>query len=269
MRARALCAAALLATSCGLVGGDDPLGAAASNLGDVRSGVLGMRLVATTEGGQEAGFFLRGKFSLPEDASLPVADLSYGRLGTDAEPETTFISTGDVAYIEVAGQAYELPGETVSDLTGSDQPGDEGPFDDLEPDTWIGDSTVGPGPPIDGVETETVEGDLDVVTALNDMLDVARGFGGVDLPPIEGDEADRLEAAVRSAHLRATVDHNDLLRRLEIAVELGADAPEALAAPLEDLLGVSFKLQFSIDQPNEPVVVEAPEGALPLEELTS
>ncbi len=257
MRLLALCCAAFLGASCGLVG-SDPLERAASSLRDIRSGTLGFRLLAETEGGQEAGFFLRGVFSLPEGAELPLADLSYGRLGISGEPDTGFVSTGEAAFVEVDGQAYELPPAAVESLVGAAEPADEGPFGELELEDWVKEPEVSDGRPIDanGGESVVIEGDLDVVRALNDLLDLARGTGGFDVPPLEGEEAERLEAAVESARLETMTDDDDVFRRLEIEVELGADAPESLSEPLADLLGVGFKLQVSIDEPNEPVHVE-------------
>lgn len=268
-RAVATGAAAFLCASCGFFGGDDPLADAAASLAEVRSGVLGFRLVAESAGGEEAGFFLRGPFSLPEGADLPQAELTYGRVGVPGESETTFISTGDAAYIELEGQAYELPPDAVADLVGAADPGEGGLFGQLRLEEWVREPSVSEGDAVDGegAASTVVEGDLDVVAAINDLTRLARDTGGLDLPALEGDEAERLEAAVESAHLEVVLDGDDVFRRLEIAVDLAADAPDALAEPLADLLGVAFELQVSIDEPNSAVTVEPPSDALPIEEL--
>lgn len=266
MRRGPLALLALACASCGLVGGD-PLADAADSLGDIRSGVLAFRLVAESEGGQEAGFFLRGAFSLPEGEELPVADLTYGRLGIEGEPRTSFVSTGDAAYLTVDGTAYELPPESVGDLVGSAAPGDEGPFDQLEMTEWVDDPEESEGRPLgeDGVPTTVVSGELDVVTALNDLFDLARG-NGFDLPPLEGDEAERLREAVEDARLEV-VTADGVFRRLTVTVDLGSDAPQALQEPLAELLGVRFQLHVAIDEPNEPVTVEPPSDPQPIEDL--
>lgn len=268
MTRRAAALFALALPACGVLGGGDPLAEAADSLGAVRSGILGFRLAAETPGGQEAGFFLRGVFSLPEGAELPLADLTYGRIGVPDGPKTAFVSTGDAAYLEVDGAAYELPPESVGELVGAPAASEEGPFDQLELAEWVDEPRTTEGSPLgeDGVPTTIVSGDLDVVVALNDLFDLARGAGGFDLPALEGDEAERLRNAVEDAHLEV-VTADDVFRRLEIRVELAADAPQALADPLADLLGVGFELQVSIDEPNERVTVEPPEDPRPLEEL--
>ncbi|MFN2588281.1 MAG: hypothetical protein ABR613_09225 [Actinomycetota bacterium] len=266
MRLRALCCAALAAASCGTIS-EDPLATAATSLRDIRSGVLGFRLQAETDGGEESGFFVRGSFSLPEDDSLPVADLTYGRLGTPEEAETGLILTGDAAYAEVDGQAYELPPESVAGMVGAvDLEG--GPLFDLELGKWVDDPEVSEGAALDGVPTTAIAGELDVVTALNDLLDLARDAGTLDIPPIEGDEAERLNEAVESARLEVVVDDDDAFRRLDVSVDLGAEARGALHDALEGLLGVGFELQVSIDRPNEPIEVAPPADPLPIEELT-
>ncbi|MDQ3957830.1 MAG: hypothetical protein M3273_05855, partial [Actinomycetota bacterium] len=266
VRRAALCLAALLASSCGTFGAH-PLADAADSLDEIRSGVLGFRLIAETAGGQEAGFFLRGPFSLPDDGSLPLADLSYGQIGTDVQAGYGFVSTGDAAFIEIAGEAYELPSDRVAALFGAAEPADEGVFDELHLEEWVEDPEVSEGPVLDGEPTEEIEGDLHVVVALNDMLDATGGVGGSDIPPVEGEDAERLEAAVESARLLVVTDSDGTFRRLEITVDLEADAPAALQEPLKDLLGVGFKVQMSIDRPNGEVSVEAPLAPRPFEDL--
>ena len=265
MRLRALALVALAATSCSAVA-DDPLASAAESLREIRSGILGFRMKAETSGGEESGFFLRGAFSLPEGGDLPVADLTYGALGIPGETETGMILTGDAAFAEIDGQAYELPEESAAGLAGAFDP-EKGPLVDLELGTWVDDPEISEGAPLDGAPTEVIEGDLDAVAALNDLLDLARDAGTFDLPPIEGDDAEALEEAVDSSRLRVVTDGEGTFRRLEITVDLGAEAPEALHDALAGLLGVRFELQVSIDEPNETIEVEPPESPLPIEEL--
>ena len=267
MRRAAPALVAFACASCGLIGGD-PLADAADGLAAIRSGVLGFRLVAETEGGQEAGFFLRGAFSLPEGEELPIADFSYGRIDSGDEPRTRFVSTGDAAYLEIEGTAYELPPETVSDLVGAAAPSEEGPFSHLEVTEWVDDPDESEGRPLDegSAPTTVISGELDVVAALNDLFDLARDAGGFDLPPLDGEDAEMLRNAVEDARVEL-VTADDVFRRLEVTVDLAGDAPGSLEDPLADLLGVGFRLQVSIDEPNEPVTVDAPSDPRPIEEL--
>jgi hypothetical protein len=118
------------------------------------------------------------------------------------------------------------------------------------------------GEPVDGVETETIAGRLDVVAAANDLFDLARDFAGTTVPAIEGEEAERLRGAVESASLELIVGRDDeLLRRLRI--DVAATAPDRLEPALSELLGVRFQLLLAIEDPNEPVRVDPPQESLP------
>jgi hypothetical protein len=223
-----------------------------------------LRLSAMTRAGADTGFQISGPFSLPEDDSLPTADLTIEQLGVQAGQAVRFISTGDAAFVEVEGTAYELPGAQAESLRGDPQAAEEGPFDQLELDTWVSDPETSESGTVDGVKTETLAGRLDVVTAANDLFDMARFFGTTTVPEIEGEEAERLRSAVESASLEVVTGRDDgLLRRLHIDVDLAAGAPDRLEPALSELLGVRFQLLLEIADPNEPVEVEPPRESLP------
>jgi hypothetical protein len=266
-RVLATCLLAVVTVACNPLA-DDPLGVTADKLGEIRSGTMVLRIVASTRGGDDTGFEIGGPFSLPEGESLPEAELAYERLGEEVSEALVFVSTGEAAFLEVDGQAYELPPEQVSTLVGSADPGDEGPFDGLDVSAWAIEPKASEGDVVDGVETEVVRADLDVVAAVNDLFDMARDFGAADLPSVKGDEAERLRRAVETATLELVTGKEDrFLRRLRVAIELGARAPEDLDPALRDLLGVRFKLVLSISDPNQEIDVPAPSNPLPYESL--
>ena len=264
----AACVVALLVTACG-PWADDPLAETAAKLGEVRSGRMILRAVARTDTGDAAGFSISGPFSLPEDASLIEGKLAYRQIGDEASGPLVFTSTGDEAFVEVEGQAYELPAEQVAYLQGIDAPGDEGPFDALDFSAWASDVNVSAGPEIGGVATEVVRGRLDVAAAAKDLLGLAHDYGATEFATLEGEEAERLRRAVQSATIEVTTGAEDrFLRRLRLSIDLGASAPESLSPALEGLLGVEFRLVLVIRDPNSDVRVAPPDDALPYEALT-
>lgn len=102
------------------------------------------------------------------------------------------------------------------------------------------------------------------MAAANDLFGLARDLGGTTVPAVEGEEAERLRAAVESASLEVVIGRDDeLLRRLRIDVDLTATAPDRLEPALAELLGVRFQLLLAIEDPNEPVRVEPPPDSLP------
>ncbi|HEX2149034.1 MAG TPA: hypothetical protein VHI31_02510 [Actinomycetota bacterium] len=244
-----------------------PLEKTAANLGDIRSGNMELRLIASTPEGQRTGFELKGPFSMPEGEQLPQADLTYTRYAGTTEDTFGFISTGDAAFLRMGERFYALPEENVRSMRGSDDPGNRGPFSGLNLDGWIPDSEVVATP--ENSDVETITGDLDVVAAVNDMLGIAREYAGVDRPEIEGDDADRLRDAVEKAELTLVTGKDDrILRSLLVTMDLGRDPPEAFRRALEGFTGVNFTLELKLTEPNSDVSVTAPANPLPYESLS-
>ena len=244
----------------------------AENLEELRSGLLELRVSAQAAPGEEeeaeAGFELIGSFELPEEGALPVADLEYTDIGADEAVTQGFISTGDQAFIEVDGQAYELPPEQTQTLVGGEG-SDDAIFEGASVEEWLKDPELNEGESLDGAEVVRVSGELDVVAALNDLFGIAQRFGSTaGFTSIEGDEAERLENAVQSSRIEVVSGAEDrLLRRLLIEVELALGDDVELAETLGPLAGTSFTIDMSISEPNQPIEVQAPADALPLEEL--
>lgn len=244
----------------------------AENLEELRGGLLELRVSAAAAPGEEeaaeAGFELIGSFELPKEGALPIADLEYTDIGADEPVTQGFISTGDQAFIEVDGQAYELPPEQTQTLVGGSG-SDDAILEGASVDEWLIDPELKEGESLDGTEVDRISGELNVVAALNDLFGIAQRFGSsAGFMSIEGDEAERLENAVQSSHMEVVSGAEDrLLRRLLIEVELALGDDVELTETLGPLAGTSFTIDMSISEPNEPIVVEAPADALPLEEL--
>lgn len=252
-----------LASACIFRG---PLEQTASKLGDIKSGNMELRLVASTPEGQRVGFELKGPFSIPDGEGLPVADLTYTRFAGTAENTFGFLSTGEAAFLRRGEQFYRLPDDRVQSMKGSEDAGSRGPFSGLKLDKWVPDSEVVSRE--DQSDVETITGELDVVRAVNDMLGIAREYGGADRPEIEGEDADLLKEAVKEAELTMVTGKDDrILRSLLVTMELGKDPPEAFKAALEGFTGVNFVLELKLTDPNSKVSVQTPANPLPYESL--
>ncbi len=266
--------AVVLAAGCGN-GAGDALDETASKLGEIRSGQISLKLAVTpSTPDAQVGFELSGPFSLPErDGELPEAALGYTQIAGPERADVEFISSREAAWIEVDGQAYELPPDQLEGLTDVGA-GGASPLGDLDVASWTKDAELADGEPVDGVETQRIHAEVDIVKALNDALSVAGEVGGdgepAGLQPIEGSDADQLERAVRSSSVEVLTGTEDrLLRRLTIDLDIGLDAPRELAGGLGNLSGAKVRLDLRIDDPNEPVKVEEPTGALPYSDLPS
>lgn len=270
----AVAAVVALSAGCGPRGAAGVLDETASKMGEISSGQLRLRLVASAGvDGRErrpVGFELDGPFSLPsKKGMLPLARLSLTRLRGGVGEPTVFVSTGDKAFIEVGGSAYELPSDQLSSLRGG-EPG-KGGLEGLDIADWAEKPKVTKGGSLDGVAVERVTAALDVTEALNDLVDVAARLGagaGTGLRRIEGKSAEQLKRAVRSARLEVVTGAEDrLLRRLRIDVTLLAPEPRLVEA-LGPLAGTRLELELDIAKPNQPVKIDPPRRARPLEEFT-
>lgn len=267
MTRAALVLLGLLVAAAGCGGGGGAVGEAADKLGEVRSGELYLRLVVQPRGeaGDDPfGFELEGPFQLAdEEGKLPVARITYTQIANGQEGEATFIADGENAFIEADGVAYELSDEDEDDLraVGGES---EDALDGLQLDEWFVDpeerDAEGGG--------KRVDASVDVVNAANDLIELTNELRGEDeLQQLEGDDARRLEEAVKKATLELVAGEDDYLRRLKLIADIGFAVPERLRDVLSSEVGSTFEFELRIDRPNEPVEVQAPEDARPASEL--
>lgn len=268
------CLAAAVAGCGGDSGTSNPgqaLAQTAAKLGEIKSGTLHFQLsVDPHEEGGSFGFELEGPFALGKPGKLPVAEIDYTQTAGDERETVTLTSTGEHAFITVDGTAYELSSDQADELRSSGEAvggqGESGGLNELRIDDWIRDAKSSDGGDVGGTDTDKIEADLDIVAAVNDLIQVARDFGGPELDPVEGQEAEQLRAAVRDAKLEVwTGDKDRLLRRLEIEADFDPQLPEGLDE-LARAAGSKVTFELGIDDPNEPVEVEPPENPRPAAE---
>src|ERR687895_1574367 len=231
-----------------------------ANLAALESGDLSLRLLAagTGEEGGEVGIEITGPFALGGGGELPVAELEYTEIGGEARAGTTFVSTGEKAFLELQGTTYELPAGMVEGLRG--RGGDGAGLERLGIEDWLVDPELTPG----SGETDRVEGDLDVGEAASDLAALLAELGGGGSP--FGENAlETLERATQSSRIVIVTGSEDrLLRQLTIELELGVESTREPEQTLEGLGGgTALTFDLRIERPNEPVRVDEPVDAVP------
>ncbi len=250
-------AAAILLAGCGGSGGQarDDLRAAAQKLGQIRSGVLELKLlVAPLEGTKgRIGFELSGPFQFRPHA-LPLAKLRYTQYAGANEATSTFLSTGTQAYALFGGHRVALPAAATSEIEhaagGLVGGGGGTPF---RIDSWLKHPTVSDGGNVGGAPTDHITAQLDVVNAANGILGFVRSLGHAT-PTITGSSADQLRKAVKSSSIDVWIGRQDkLLRRLDLKARLGFDVPQELQRALGNVVGASVEFELAVSNPNSPI----------------
>lgn len=248
--------------ACGGGEGDSPnkvLGDTAENLGEIVSGDLMFRVVASSEE-NEIGFELDGPFDLGNEGGLPVAEIEYTQIAGKESATATFISTGDEAFVRVDDQTYRLPAEQTAQFERAD--GGSKALGNLRIDGWLEDPKLSDGGEVGGAETDKIVADLDPVAAANDLLALVARLQGEDATRLEGNSAEQLERALKSSRIEVYTGKDDrLLRRLVIEADFAAELPEELQNLT--LPEAHFELVLELSDPNGDVEVEAPENAQP------
>jgi len=175
------------------------------------------------------------------------------------------ISTGSKAFVRLGGRVYALRPSQVAGLRGSSPLGAASGLGQLSIGSWFRNPDVSDGGQVDGVETEHVHSDLNVVPAANGLIGLANSAGRQAGGPLQGRSARELVRSVKSATIDVWTGKDDhFLRRLVIDAQLAANVPARVKAALGTLGAVHFHLELGIASPNEPVHVSAPANARPL-----
>ncbi len=255
---------------CG--GGDaDPatiLSQTAENLGKIHSAdSVHLKLLVDPGEGDPFGFELEGPVALCRLRALPLLDVEYTQIANGQEATMRIVANGTQGFIVLDGTAYELSEEQAADLrSGCDElEAADGGLASLRIDDWVRDPEAS-----SGEEVDTVTGELDVAAVVNDLVDIARAFGGSSLARLGRDDAQRIADATEASSFELESGHDDhFLRRLSLKAELGPDVPEDLRRALGDAGGGTFTFELELEDPNGQVEIQSPENARPASEQPS
>ena len=270
MRRAALIAAVALA-GCG--GGNDEEAGGLLERGfstDVRSGVASVDAELDLEGidGIEGPLrlALEGPFEVAggDPTDLPDLDMDFRASGAGQEFTGRVVLTRENAWVEYGGSTYEVGEELWTQVRRAlDEQGQGQPetFAEagLDPLDWVDGAEVEGEERVSGVRTTKVSGTLDIEAVLRDSNELS---GGERLP--ESTLGD-VEDVIEDVEFEAWIGADDIWRRL--ATEAALDVPEEERDSVGGLERGSLSLEVELDEPNEPVEIEEPQDARPLDEL--
>jgi hypothetical protein len=261
-RAAPLAAALCLIAGCGgaTVAAIPVLQQTAAKLGELKSGDLSFTIMVDPRQGDDFGYEISGPFELSKNG-LPKLDVVYTQIANGKRAKVRLISTGEQGYIEVNGKVYELD-ESQEDALRSVGSSVSGGLTSLDVKRWV----LDPKGTRDG-DLDKVRGKLDLVAVIEGLGDLARSLGR-PLPHLDADDKQRVRKATKDTQFELDSGHDDrLLRHLLLEGDLGLNVPKDLRKALGDVVGAKITFQLDVDDPNEPVSVEAPANPLPASEL--
>ena len=251
-------------------GGDDAdpaaiLSQTAANLGKIRSAEsMHLKLLVDPGEGEPFGFELEGPVALCDLRPLPVLDVEYTQIANGQEATVRIMANGEQGFVVLDGTAYEMGDDQEAELRSAcEELEGGGGLESLRVGDWVRDPEASSGDDVD-----TVTGELDVVAVTNDLVDIARAFGGSALARLDSDDARRVAEATEDSSFELETGHDDhLLRRLSLGAELGFDVPEDLRRALGNAVGGTFTFELELEDPNAEIQVQQPSNPRPSSEL--
>jgi hypothetical protein len=263
-------AAALAAAGCGGGGNDE----AATDLlkrgfaSDVETGVLALNAEVKLDGGPVDGpfrFELEGPFrAAGGPTELPDLDMTFRATGAGREYDGRAIVTRDNAWVEFEGETYEVGEDLWAELLAALRQQASGEPRSLaeagiDPMDWIDGLEEDGEERVDGVPATKLTGTVDVEALLRDFDRLAGRQG------IPGPVLDQVDDVVDDIEFATGIDRNDVWRRITGDTEFRV--PEEERDSAGGLEGGSVSLEMTLAEPNDPVEIEGPAEARPIDEL--
>lgn len=206
-----------------------------------------------------------GPFAAPEGEAGPRFDLALAAAIGGQTFKGGASSTGSRTYLRLDDRSYLLGRHGKRAKTAAKRGGLA--VLNLDPSGWVkSPQTTSQSAPIDGVETVTIKGQLDVARMLADvakLLDGGKAGGGLLTPKLRR----QISGAVKSATVEVAAGADDkILRRLTAFIDF--TFPKDEQPPITGLDGGKINLRVNLTDVNATTFdVAKPAGARPLSRL--
>jgi hypothetical protein len=271
-----LAVAALLAlTGCGGGGGStnaralidkafkSSIGSADVNL-NIQAKVNG---VATLQ--QPISLKIAGPYKSNGKGKLPSFNWNVSVGGGGQALSAGLISTGDNAFVNFQGTAYEVGAAQVAKL--NQQPGSGKTLKDfgIDPQGWVKNPQDKGSENVDGVDTTHVGADLDIAkmfTDFNKTIQQAGSVSSVAPSQLTPDQISKIEQVVQNPKFDIFVGKSDnKIRRLSVSIDF--QIPSSAQAQFQGATGGTLSFSIDYTKVGEPVTVTAPPNPHPIAEL--
>jgi hypothetical protein len=207
---------------------------------------------------------LNGPFrSAPSPTDMPDLDMDFEASGAGQSYTGHVIVTRTNAWVEFRGETYEVGEELWARLidfvreSNRDRPNT---FKEagLDPLDWIEDAETDGEEEFGGTTTTKVTGKLDIEALFRDI-------GKLSAQRLPESTVRDIADDVKDVDFEAWIGDDDIWRRLSADIEF--EVPEEDRDSLRGMEGGRFSLDMDLTDPNEPVEIEGPAEARPIDEL--
>ena len=220
---------------------------------------------------------LTGPYKTNGDEKLPSFDWDLSLKGGGQTFSAGAVSTGDNAWVNFQGQAYEVGEELVkqandqikkSNASGQRSLGDFG----IDPRAWLQDPSDEGEEDVAGVKTTHISSKVDVGKLLDDinkaLTQAGSQLGGQagSPPQLTDQQKKQIQDVVKDPEFDVYVGKDDnIVRRLSARLEF--EVPEKNRQQLNGLEGGSLSFEIEFSNVGSAKTIQAPANAKPIAEL--
>jgi hypothetical protein len=207
---------------------------------------------------------LEGPFrAAPSPTDMPDLDMDFEASGGGQTYTGHVIITRENGWVEFRGETYEVGEELWAQLIESlrqSQSGKPNTFKEagVDPLDWIDDAETAGEEEMGGTTTTKVTGKLDMEALLRDS-------NRISTQRLPESTVRDVNDYVDDVGFEAWIGDDDIWRRVSAETEF--EVPEEERDSLGGLEGGRFSLDIELTDPNEPVEIEGPAEARPIDEL--
>jgi hypothetical protein len=220
---------------------------------------------------------LSGPYRSGGNRTIPAADFNVNFSGGGQSFAAGLISTGQNAWVEFLGQAYEVGERQISQLNqqiaanaGRDRNRSLRDFG-VDPRRWLEDPSIEGEEEIAGAETTHVTAGIDIGRMLEDLNTIGqRASGqvaGSQPRQLSAEQRERVERIVQDPEFDVYIDEENRIRRLSTVLDLEVPEEDRRAAGGATSGRGAFSIEFS--NVGAPQQITPPPRARPIEELTN
>jgi hypothetical protein len=219
---------------------------------------------------------VRGPYRSGGGQRLPSVDFAVNLSAQGQSFAAGLISTGDNAWVEFLGQAYEVGAQNVAranqQIAAGQQQRRQRSLQALgvDPRRWLDNPTVEGEETVAGTETTHISAGVDVPAMLEDINRVSRRAGGqVGAPapqPLTQEQRDRVERIVQDPKFDVYVGADNKVRRLSTVIDLEVPEEDRRALSGAESGKIAFSIEFS--NVGRPQAITPPRDARPIRDLT-